>query len=144
MDTVSPSQRSYNMSRIKSKDTTPEMIVRKTLYKMGIRYRIHAGSLPGTPDIVIKKYKLIIDVRGCFWHGHENCKFSSSPKSNTSYWSKKIKRNKERDMINLQELEKRGYKVFVIWECQTKTENSLLPEFEKIQEYLSKKKSGGY
>ena len=111
------------MSRIKSKNTKPEIIVRKKLFSKGIRYRLHSKKLPGKPDISIYKYGLIIDVRGCFWHGHENCKFSSIPKSNSGYWLNKIKKNIERDSKNQTLLSKLGYTIFIIWECETKKPN---------------------
>jgi len=129
------------MSRIRAKDTKPEIAVRKKLFESGLRYRIHVGGLPGTPDIAIKKYKLVVDVRGCFWHGHGKCRFSSRPKSNKSYWLEKIDRNKQRDRTNLNKLRKMGYRVFVVWECKTKDESSLTSEIEKIQKYLSNKNS---
>lgn len=132
MDTVTPSKRSFIMSRIRAKDTIPEIVVRKKLFESGLRYRIHVRGLPGTPDIAIKKYKLVVDVRGCFWHGHEKCKFSSKPKSNKAFWLEKIDRNKQRDRANLKKLRKLGYRVFVVWECKTKKEESLMSEIDKI------------
>ena len=139
MDTVSKSQRSFNMSRIKSKNTKPEILVRKKLYREGIRYRVHSKKLPGKPDISINKYSLVIDVRGCFWHGHKDCKYSSSPKSNSTYWQKKIKRNQERDFINFKSLKEKGYKTFIIWECQTKDEKKLDNQIKKISNFLKGK-----
>ena len=140
MDKVTPSQRSFIMSQIRSKDTKPEIVVRKKLFESGLRYRLHVRDLPGTPDIAVKKYKLVVDVRGCFWHGHGKCRFSSRPKSNKSYWLEKIDRNKQRDRANLKELRKMGYRVFVVWECKTKEESLLTSEIEKIQKYLYKEK----
>ena len=140
MDKVTSSQRSFIMSRIRSKDTKPEIVVRKKLFESGLRYRLYVRDLPGTPDIAIKKYKLVVDVRGCFWHGHGKCRFSSRPKSNKSYWVEKIDRNKQRDSTNLSKLKKMGYKVFVVWECKTKDESSLTSEIKKIQKYLYKEK----
>ena len=140
MDTVTPSKRSFIMSRIRSKDTKPEIAVRKKLFESGLRYRVHVGSLPGTPDIAIKKYKIVVGVRGCFWHGHGKCRFSSRPKSNESYWLEKIDRNRQRDRANLKELNKMGYRVFIVWECKTKEDSSLTSEIKKIQKYLYKEK----
>ena len=140
MDKVTPSKRSFIMSRIRSKDTKPEIVVRKKLFESGVRYRIHVKELPGAPDIAIKKYKIVVDVRGCFWHGHGKCRFSSKPKSNKSFWLEKIDRNKQRDRANLIELRKMGYRVFVVWECKTKEEGSLMSEIKKIEKYLSKEK----
>ena len=136
MDIVTRSQRSFIMSRIRSKDTKPEIAVRKKLFESGLRYRIHVRGLPGTPDIAIKKYKVVVDVRGCFWHGHGKCRFSSRPKSNKSYWLEKIDRNRKRDRANLKELRKMGYQVFVVWECKTKDEGSLMSEIKKIVRYI--------
>ena len=136
MDIVTPSKRSFIMSRIRAKDTKPEIVVRKKLFESGLRYRIHVKGLPGTPDIAIKKYKVVVDVRGCFWHGHGKCRFSSRPKSNKSYWLEKIDRNRKRDRANLKELRKMGYQVFVVWECKTKDEGSLMSEIKKIVRYI--------
>lgn len=136
MDKISRLQRSRNMSRIKSKNTRPELLVRRALYSIGTRYRIHSKDLPGKPDISIKKYKLAVEIRGCFWHRHQNCKFSSSPKTNKSYWTNKIDENQKRDLKNKIELEKLGYKVFVIWECQTKSIALLNEEIKIIRNYI--------
>ena len=126
MDTISKSQRSHNMSRIKSKDTGLEILVRKNYSKREYATGFwHSKKFIGRPDIIIQKYKLIIDIRGCFWHGHENCKFASSPKSNTSYWSNKIIKNKERDIKNVTVWRAEGFNVFIIWECETKIEKTL-------------------
>ena len=118
-DRISLGQRSRIMSRIKSKNTKPEMIVRKHLHSLGYRFRLHDKNLPGKPDIVLKKYMTAIQVRGCFWHQH-GCKFSNSPKSNKSYWLPKLKRNKERDNTNDRKLKKLGWKLVVFWECKLK------------------------
>ena len=116
-DKISASQRSRIMSRIKSKDTTPEIAVRKYLHGLGYRFRLHDKTLPGKPDIVLKKYMTAIQVRGCFWHQH-GCKFSNSPKSNKSYWIPKLKKNKKRDKINDRNITKLKWKLIVIWECE--------------------------
>ena len=138
MDTVTKSQRSNNMSRIRSKNTKPEMLVRKKLFEAGIRYRIHVKDLAGKPDIAIKKYKLIIDVKGCFWHGHEGCKYSNTPKSNKSYWVPKIKKNKKRDIDNYKKLTEMGYKVFIIWECETKDKTQFIKRIKNITSLVEK------
>ena len=138
MDTVSKSQRSYNMSRIKSKDTGPEMTVRKKLFSRGLRYRLHVKTLPGKPDLVVKKYKVIVDVRGCFWHGHKNCKYSSQPKSNSQYWTEKIDKNKDRDHKNTQKWKELGFNVFTIWECETKNDGALSLIIDKIMNSKNK------
>ncbi len=112
--------RSYNMSRIKGKDTKPEVMVRKYLFSQGFRYRKNDRRLPGTPDIVLPKYKTCIFVNGCFWHGHENCRYFVVPKTNTDFWMNKINRNIERDKENFDALKQTGWKVIVVWECQLK------------------------
>lgn len=105
------------MSRIRGKDTAPEMLVRKYLYAHGIRYRLHA-KLPGKPDVVIRKNNSVLFINGCFWHGHNNCKYAVTPKSNTDFWQSKISGNVERDQRNRQQLEADGWKVLTVWECE--------------------------
>ena len=119
MDIVSKKKRSEIMSRIRGKNTKPELKIRKYLYSRGFRYRIHVSSLPGCPDIVLEKYKLVIQVRGCFWHGHR-CKLGSKPKSNRFFWNNKIKHNKLRDYRNDRKIRRMGYKLLVIRECLTR------------------------
>lgn len=106
------------MSLIKSKDTKPEVIVRSIVHRLGFRFRLHKSGLPGSPDIVLKKYKTVIFVHGCFWHQHKGCKRSNIPKTNQKYWIPKLERNLERDRINKRDLKKDGWKVIVLWECQ--------------------------
>lgn len=129
-DVHTKAQRSYNMSRIRSKNTKPELIVRSFLHKQGFRFRLHDKKLPGKPDIVLKKYKTVIFVHGCFWHGHKGCKYSHYPKSNRSYWIDKLTKNILRDKKNLKELKKMGYIVIIIWECKLKYKN------ERILKYI--------
>lgn len=117
MDRITKEHRSWNMSRIRGKNTTPEMIVRRFLYSQGIRYRLHA-KLPGKPDVVIRNNNAAIFVNGCFWHDHTNCKFAVTPKSNTNFWQSKIRGNIERDQRNRQQLEHDGWKVLTVWECE--------------------------
>jgi len=119
-DVHTENTRSYNMSRIRSKDTTPELIVRRALFAFGLRYRIHSKYLPGTPDIVLKRYKTVVFVHGCFWHGHKGCKYFVIPSTRTEWWVQKIDRNKELDEINRQKLIALGWRVMVINECQLK------------------------
>ena len=114
--------RSFNMSMIKGKDTKPEIFVRSFLFKNGYRYRINYTKLPGKPDIVLPKYKTIIFINGCFWHGHENCKYFVIPKTRTEWWINKINKTKERDQNNYRLLIDYGWKVIVIWECDLKHE----------------------
>ena len=124
-DTVSPEQRSEIMSRIKGKDTTPEMHVRRLVHSMGYRYRLHRKHLPGRPDLVFASRKKIILVHGCFWHQHDSpeCKIVSVPKSNRDYWLPKLARNVERDEENLKKLLELGWSVLVVWECEVSRED---------------------
>ena len=112
--------RSYNMSRIKSTNTKPEMLVRKFLFSKGFRYRLHVKNLPGKPDIVLPKYKTIIFVNGCFWHGHEDCKFYVVPKTRTEWWLQKIIDTQIRDQLAEQALKKLDWKTIVVWTCELK------------------------
>lgn len=112
--------RSYNMRQIKSKDTRPEILVRKFLFSNGYRYKLHDKQLPGRPDIVMPKYKSVIFVHGCFWHGHTGCKYNVVPKTNTQFWLDKINSNRERDDKNKLILKKEGWNVFSIFECELK------------------------
>ena len=120
MDKHSKETRSYNMSQIRSTDSKPEILVRKYLFSKGLRYRKNVKSLPGKPDIVLPKYKTVVFVNGCFWHGHHGCKYFVMPKTNTDYWSSKIYRNIERDQENYSKLEVLGWNVITVWECQLK------------------------
>lgn len=119
-DVHTPEQRSYNMSQIKGKNTKPEELVRKYLFSCGFRYRKNDKRLPGSPDIVLPKYKTVIFVNGCFWHGHDGCKYFALPKSNTEFWKNKIEANIARDKKTIAELEKLGWNVIVVWECELK------------------------
>lgn len=112
--------RSYNMSQIKARDTKPELLVRKFLHANGFRYKLHDKTLPGKPDIVLPKYKTVIFIHGCFWHGHKNCKYFVVPKTRTQWWLDKINRNKTNDEKAVKELKKDGWKIITIWECSLK------------------------
>lgn len=125
MDSISKERRSWNMSRIKGKDTTPEINVRYALHRLGYRFRLHRRDLPGNPDIVLPRYKIIIFVHGCFWHRHHMCKYAYTPKSRKKFWQKKFKENVFRDKLKQKELENAGWRVFVIWECETKNAEQL-------------------
>ncbi|NLO51610.1 MAG: DNA mismatch endonuclease Vsr [Bacteroidales bacterium] len=114
--------RSYNMSRIKGKNTKPEILVRKFLHKNGYRYRLNYSKLPGKPDIVLPKYKTAIFINGCFWHGHKGCKFFVIPKTRTEWWLEKINGTINRDKIKIKELEKQGWNMITLWECELKPE----------------------
>ena len=117
-DVHTPEQRSYNMSRIHSKNTKPEELVRKFLFSQGFRYRKNDAKLPGKPDIVLPKYKAVIFVNGCFWHGHEGCRYFVWPKNNAEFWKEKITGNIQRDKHNHQLIANQGWRVIEIWECQ--------------------------
>lgn len=117
-DIKSKEERGKNMAAIKGKDTKPEMIIRKYLFSNGLRFRVHVKKLAGSPDIVLPKYKTIIFVNGCFWHGHDGCKYSHLPKSNEFFWEQKIRRNKARDIANEYVLQTEGWRVIRIWECE--------------------------
>lgn len=132
MDNLTREQRSRCMSRIKSKDTQPEKSVRKILTKLGWRYRLHVDKLPGKPDIVFSKIKTLIFINGCFWHQHKGCTRQSMPKANLNYWTKKLKRNIEKQKEDIKTLRKLAWKVFIIWECQTKNKNHLINRVQKI------------
>jgi DNA mismatch endonuclease (patch repair protein) len=121
-DKISSSARSKNMAAIKGKDTKPEIIVRRYLHKSGYRFRLHRKDLPGKPDITLPRFKTVIFVHGCFWHRHEQCKNSVMPKSNASFWRKKLDGNVVRDKKNIDLLKEQGWKVLVIWECEVKSD----------------------
>ena len=129
-DVHTPEQRSYNMSRIRNKNTKPEELVRKYLFSQGFRYRKNDSRLPGKPDIVLPKYKTVIFVNGCFWHGHEGCRYFVWPQNNAEFWENKISGNIQRDRRNRQVLTGQGWNVIVIWECELKK--------SKVNETLSK------
>ena len=122
-DVHSKEIRSYNMSRIKGKGTKPELLVRKFLFNHGFRYRLNVNSLPGKPDIVLKKYKTVIFINGCFWPGHRDCKYFILPQTRSDWWKNKIERTQERDSFNKDILIQMGWNVIIIWECQLKSEH---------------------
>lgn len=115
-----PMNRSKMMSRIGARNTKPEMVVRQGLHALGFRYRIHARDLPGSPDLVLPKYKSVILIHGCFWHAHNGCRNFRVPKSNTAFWKEKLARNTERDARQVKELEDAGWRVLIVWECATR------------------------
>lgn len=124
-DKLSKERRSWNMSRIKSRDTAPELAVRRALHGMGYRFRLHRRDLPGRPDIVLPKYRIAILVHGCFWHRHLACTDCSNPRTRRQYWGPKLLGNRKRDMRNRRSLRRLGWKPIVIWECQTKNTERL-------------------
>ena len=132
MDHLTKSKRSENMSRIKNKNTTPEIAVRKTLHSMGYRYRLHSASVYGKPDIVIKTKRKAVFVHGCFWHRHKNCSLATTPKTNTSYWEKKFQTNIARDKKVQERLDKENWKFLIIWECEIKDKTELKKKLSKF------------
>lgn len=119
-DKMTESQRHDCMSHIRSKDTVPEVVLRMELFRRGFRFRKNVRSLPGTPDIVLPKFRTCIFVNGCFWHGHRGCRYYTLPKSNTAFWRDKVRRNRERDALNVQNLESLSWSVITVWECELK------------------------
>ena len=126
------------MSAIKSKNTKPEIAVRKLLHSMGYRFRLHRKDLPGSPDIVLPKYKTVIFVHGCFWHRHENCKYATTPKTRVEFWNKKFKDNIERDIKNQAELKSLDWVSTIIWECEIKNKGLLINKLQNIFINISK------
>jgi DNA mismatch endonuclease, patch repair protein len=131
-DHLTKDKRSWNMSRIRSENTKPEMAVRSLLHMMGYRFRLHRKELPGKPDIVLPKYKTTIFVHGCFWHRHRGCKRCTTPSSNRRYWLRKFERNQANDKANRAKLKKYGWKILIVWECQIGKQNKLKKIFLKI------------
>ena len=138
MDIFDKSKRSQLMAKVKQKNTAPEIIVRKFLFSKGFRYRINVKSLSGTPDIVLSKYKTVIFVHGCFWHGH-TCRAGHLPSSNVDYWVTKIEKNIERDNRKINELEKLGWNVVVIWQCEIKALKNREIRFSKLISEIERK-----
>ncbi len=133
MDILTPEKRSEVMSRIRAKDTKPELAVRIAAHRLGFRFRLHRKDLPGRPDLVFPRLRKVIFVHGCFWHRHQDCKQAYSPKSNVAFWTEKFTSNVERDRRSVRELEKRGWQSLVIWECETTEQPMLL---RRISNYL--------
>ncbi len=136
-DTISPKHRSWNMSRVRAKDTKPEIKVRSMLHAKGFRFRKNVNNLPGVPDIVLPKYKTVVFVHGCFWHQHTNCVKSHIPKSNVEFWETKLGKNVVRDKKHTKDLTQAGWRVLTIWECEIKDLDKLerkLQKFLKVTE----------
>ncbi|OON62465.1 very short patch repair endonuclease [Massilia sp. KIM] len=133
MDTLSSAERSVRMSRVKGKDTIPEMVVRRIAHRAGYRYRLHEKTLPGKPDLVFRKRKKVIFVHGCFWHRHEECRLARLPKSRLEFWIPKLEKNKRRDDLNLRKLSESGWNVLIIWECEIRQLDLLE---QRIKEFL--------
>ena len=134
MDIWDKKKRSEVMSKIRSKNTKPELALRKALFARGFRYRVNDGKLPGKPDIVLPKYKTVIFLHDCFWHSHEGCKYAYTPKTNTKFWADKINSNRERDKINTQKLIALGWNVLTVWECEIrhKYKRDITPLVDRI------------
>ncbi|PKL48589.1 MAG: very short patch repair endonuclease [Candidatus Riflebacteria bacterium HGW-Riflebacteria-2] len=124
-DTLSKTRRSWNMSQIRSKNTTPEKIVRSALHGLGLRFRLESTHLPCRPDIILAKHKTVIFVHGCFWHRHSGCKYSYKPKTRVDFWEDKFRQNIQRDLKNEASLKELGWNVVTIWECETKDADKL-------------------
>lgn len=143
-DVMTPEQRSRCMAAIKAKDTKPEMIVRKYLFSRGLRFRVQVRKLPGNPDIVLSKYKTVIFVNGCFWHGHEGCKYYRLPKSNVEFWEQKIKNNVARDVRNEEQLKSLGWRVIRVWECDIKKVTGREEYLQRLYDPITKPQPKGY
>ena len=135
MDSLTKEKRSWNMSRIRSNDTTPELVVRSFLFRHGFRFRLHVKNLPGHPDIVLPKYRAVVEVRGCFWHRHPGCRQATMPSTNVEFWQEKFKRNVERDRNTEKQLKELGWNLIVVWECELKNEGFLEALPGKIKEH---------
>ena len=148
-DTFDAQKRSEIMSKVHGKNTTPELKVRKILFSLGFRYRLHRDDLPGKPDIVMPKYNVVIFVNGCFWHGCPNCKHAQiRPKNNADYWNKKLDRNIQRDRINYEKLKELGWRVLVIWECtikkMTKNDEEAIAIIAQLESFIKEEQSSRY
>ena len=132
MDTRSKASRSQIMAAVHSRDTGPEMLVRRFLWSRGVRYRVHAVNVPGTPDVTVRRHKLAIFIHGCFWHGHEGCPRGKLPKSRLRYWKPKIDANKRRDTNIAEELNRKGWHHLIVWECQIRTKKGALTALPQL------------
>ena len=135
MDRISREHRSWNMSRIKSGNTKPEIVVRSLLHNMGYRFRLQRKDLPGKPDIALPMYTSVIFVHGCFWHRHKGCKNASNPKTKKTFWREKFKANVDRDIKAQKELKSMGWRILIIWECELAEVDSVI---NKLEDYLQK------
>jgi DNA mismatch endonuclease (patch repair protein) len=140
-DKLTKARRSWNMSRIKGKNTSPELRVRSLLHRMGYRFRLHVKDLPGKPDIVLPKYKIVIFVHGCFWHRHKGCRNCTTPTNRRAWWLEKLDGNAARDRVHARALRKLGWKALAVWECETEKTN-LASKFSQRIGRLLRQKSG--
>ena len=132
-DKISPERRSWNMSRIRGKDTLPEKRFRSLLHRAGFRFRLHSRKLPGRPDIVLPKYRTVVFVHGCYWHRHKGCRFATTPKTRKDFWLRKFKKNVARDKEVQAILKKENWRVFVVWECELdKNPEKLIDKFQRF------------
>jgi DNA mismatch endonuclease (patch repair protein) len=131
-DVFTKDKRSWIMSRVKGRDTKPEILVRSLVHRMGFRFRLHRRDLPGKPDIVLPRHKKVIFVHGCFWHGHKQCSRSKRPTTNERFWNKKLDGNIERDKRFRRKLHRMGWKVVVVWQCETRNPEKLLQKLERF------------
>lgn len=131
-DTLTPTQRHTCMSRIRGKDTKPEILVRRGLHARGFRFRLQERRLPGRPDMTLPKYGVAVMVNGCFWHGHKGCRYAVKPKSNSEFWEAKIKRNQHRDEVTAAHLEALGWTVITIWECELKGKDRVQERIDRL------------
>ena len=135
-DKLTPSQRSHCMSRIRGKNTKPEILVRKGLHARGFRFRLHNKKLPGSPDIVLPRYCVAIMINGCFWHGHKRCRYATKPKTNVEFWDAKIARNRHRDEVTTAHLEALGWHVITVWECELRGKAEAASKLDALAEEI--------
>lgn len=138
-DRLSRERRSWNMGRIRGKDTAPEMVVRSLLHRMGYRFRLHGRGLPGRPDIVLPKYRTVVFVHGCFWHRHRGCKNCTTPTNNRQFWVKKLEGNVARDSMKARALRGLGWRVVVVWECETERAGAIARLERRLLKFLARK-----
>jgi DNA mismatch endonuclease (patch repair protein) len=131
-DRISREHRSWNMSRIRGENTKPERVVRSLLHRMGFRFRLHRRDLPGTPDIVLPKYRTVVFVHGCYWHRHPGCRYAYTPKSRVEFWKTKFSQNVKRDVRVRSELETLGWNIVVVWECELRDSEALAERLRQI------------
>ena len=141
MDRLTPERRSWNMSRIRNRDTRPEKLVRSLLHRMGFRFRLHRKDLPGKPDIILPRHHAVVMVHGCYWHRHPGCHFAYTPKSNQEFWENKFRDNINRDLRQQQELTALGWRVLTVWECETRYPETLS---ERLRRELPVQHQGEY
>jgi DNA mismatch endonuclease (patch repair protein) len=142
-DNLDKASRSVMMAKIRSHNTRPEIRVRRYLHKAGFRFRLHRKDLPGKPDLVLPMYRTALFVHGCFWHQHQGCKYSTMPKSNADYWTKKLARNLERDSVNFERLVELGWRVLIVWECSLKKKETASIALKSTADWLRSDKTTG-